>query len=47
MDRIIGLNSLESMINEKGVDASLPIFSERPEQLGVEAFIELTALFEK
>lgn len=40
-------NSLKSLINEKGVDASLPIFSERPEQLGVEAFIELTALFEK
>jgi 16S rRNA (adenine1518-N6/adenine1519-N6)-dimethyltransferase len=39
-------NSLKSMINEKEVDASLPIFSERPEQLSVEQFIELTAIFE-
>lgn len=46
MDRIIGINSLKSLINEKGVDASADIFSKRPEQLGVEAIIELTALFE-
>ena len=38
-------NSLKSLINEKGVDASLPIFSERPEQLSVEQFIELTKIF--
>ena len=37
-------NSLKPLINEKGVDSSLPIFSERPEQLSVEQFIELTAL---
>ena len=37
-------NSLKPLINEHGVDSSLPIFSERPEQLSVEQFIELTTL---
>lgn len=40
-------NSLKSLIIEFEVDKSLEIFKERPEQLSVEQFIELTSLFEK
>lgn len=36
-------NSLKSMISDD-VDTSIPIFSERPEQLSVNDFVELTAL---
>lgn len=39
-------NSLKSMINEKQVNASSDLFSQRPEQLSVEQFIKLTAIFE-
>lgn len=39
-------NSLKSMINEKGVDASIDLFNQRPEQLSVEEFIKLSRLFE-
>ncbi|MFK8039128.1 MAG: 16S rRNA (adenine(1518)-N(6)/adenine(1519)-N(6))-dimethyltransferase RsmA [Crocinitomicaceae bacterium] len=36
-------NSIKSLLHEK-VDKSLPIFSERPEQLSVNEFVELTLL---
>lgn len=39
-------NSLKTLIIEFDVDKSLEIFKERPEQLSVEQFIELTALFD-
>lgn len=40
-------NSLKSMIVEFDVDKNLEIFQERPEQLSVDQFIELTKLFKK
>lgn len=39
-------NSLKSMINEKGIDASGDLFNKRPEQLSVEEFIEITRMME-
>jgi 16S rRNA (adenine1518-N6/adenine1519-N6)-dimethyltransferase len=37
-------NSLKTLIELKGLDKSLDVFSRRPEQLGVEEFVELTKL---
>jgi len=37
-------NSLKAMLSDKDIDTSLPIFSERPEQLSVEGFIELVKI---
>jgi 16S rRNA (adenine1518-N6/adenine1519-N6)-dimethyltransferase len=34
-------NSLKSMINERGIDSSDPIFNKRPEDLGWEEFVKL------
>ncbi len=36
-------NSIKSLLTEK-IDTSLPVFSERPEQLNVDDFVELTLL---
>lgn len=40
-------NSLKSMINERGIDASDDVFNKRPEQLSVEEFIHISSLFEE
>ncbi|NNE55647.1 MAG: 16S rRNA (adenine(1518)-N(6)/adenine(1519)-N(6))-dimethyltransferase RsmA [Flavobacteriales bacterium] len=38
-------NSLKSLIEQYDVDKSQEIFNKRPEQLGVEEFVELTKMF--
>jgi 16S rRNA (adenine1518-N6/adenine1519-N6)-dimethyltransferase len=38
-------NSLKSLLEKKKEISSLPVFDKRPEQLSVEAFIELTNIF--
>ncbi len=40
-------NSLKSLIIEFDIDKNLEIFKERPEQLSVEQFVDLTQLFQK
>jgi 16S rRNA (adenine1518-N6/adenine1519-N6)-dimethyltransferase len=40
-------NSLKSVINEKGIDASGDLFTKRPEQLSVEEFIAITRMIEE
>ncbi len=39
-------NSLKSLLKE-GMDTTLEVFNKRPEQLGLEQFVELTKMFEK